>query len=381
MKKRFYIFQNSFFAKNVKISGGDIRLVNILKRISANLDRQSYIFTSKEGYKFDRKKGVNLNFCISPLAFDCIGIYFCYLLRTIWSIFKIFFKNKKNVIFYSSSDFFPDTIAPFLFKTKDNLWVQIIYHLYLAPSKRKGNKIKNLAGYLAQRFSLFLIKLRADKIIIVDPFLKEELVNLGFNKKKVIISSIGINLDYFAALKDKDKEFSACFLGRLTSVKGVFDLISIWRKVVDVKHDAKLVVIGGGDGDVCKKMRQLIEKHRLNDNVKLLGFQEDSVVFDLLKMSKLFLFPSHEEGWGIAIAEAIACKLPVISWNLPVFKHVFENYTIQVKENAIDLFSIKVIELLENSEKRRKIANDGYNFIKRYSWDSVVQKELEIINL
>ena len=375
MKKRFYIFQNSFFAKNVKISGGDIRLVNILKRILPKSDKQSCIFTSKEGYEFDRKNEVDSNFCISPSAFDFVGIYLCYLLRTIWSIFKIFIKNKKNVTFYSSSDFFPDTIAPFLFKTRDNLWVQIIHHLYLGPSKRKGNKINNLIGYLAQRFSLRLIKLRADIIIIVDPLLKEELVNLGFNEKKVIVSSNGINLDYFMALKDNNKEFDACFLGRLTPAKGAFDLISIWRKVVDTKYDAKLIVIGGSDGGVYKRMKQLISERGLNNNIRLLGFQEDSVVFDLLKKSKLFLFPSHEEGWGIAIAEAMACKLLPICWNLAKYEKIFSDNIIKVREGDINLFGQRVIDYLDDKSKRIGKAASAYEFIKKYDWNKVAENE------
>lgn len=375
MKKKLYIFQNSFYAKNVRISGGDIRLINILKKISNRIDQNSYIFVSKEGYEFDRKRNLKLNFCLSPLFFDYLGIYLCYLLRTIWVIFKLLFKDKKGIVLYSSSDFFPDTLAPFLFKTRNNTWVQVIHHLYLPPSKREGNKFRNLIGYISQKLSLFLIRLKADKVIIVDPLLKNILVSLGFDEEKIIVSSNGINFDYFKNLEEEEKNFEASFLGRLTPAKGAFDLISIWRKVVDEKPDAKLLVIGGSDIDVRKKMEESIVANKLKGNIELAGYQEDDVVFKMLKGSKLFIFPSHEEGWGIAIAEAMASGLLPICWDLAKYKTIFEDNIVRVSEGDIDLFSQKVLFYLKENDRRQQEAVCAYEFIDKYDWAKVAEDE------
>lgn len=375
MKKKLYIFQNSFYARKVRVSGGDTRLVNIIKKNLHRIDQKSRIFVSREGYEFDRRSGLKLGFSISPLLFDFLGIYICYALRTMWLIFKLFFMDRRNVIFYSSSDFFPDTLAPFLFKAKNNMWVQIIHHLYLPPSRRKGNRLRNLIGYLAQKGSLFLIKSKADKVVVVDPLLKDVLPALGVNREKIVVSSNGINYDYFKNLGEENKNFAASFLGRLTPAKGAFDLVPIWSKVVEKRPAAKLLIVGGSDPAVKKRVENSIAACKLKNNVELVGYQEDGLAFKMLKQSRLFIFPSHEEGWGIAIAEAMASKLLPVCWDLEKYRSIFGNNIVRIKEGDIDSFGKSILFYLENDSSREKAAADACEFISKYDWTKVAENE------
>jgi glycosyltransferase involved in cell wall biosynthesis len=147
-----------------------------------------------------------------------------------------------------------------------------------------------------------------------------------------------------------------------------------------VYPNAKLGVIGEGSSEIKIDMLKIIKKFNLENNVILLGYLQDKDAAVVLKSSKIFLFPSHEEGWGIAVAEAMAAELPVVSWDLPVYKEVFENYTIRVDENNIESFSVKVIGLLKDDGKRVKSGIEGYQFIHKYSWDKVTEEEKKIFS-
>lgn len=374
-----YILQNSFWGQNVKISGGDIRFVNIFKRIQNNFSQGSLIFVNKDGFLFDRDHNLELGFSITPLFFDKLGVFISYILRTILVVLKLFFLPPCRY-FYSVSDFFPDTISAFLFKNKSNTWIQVIHHIYSHYTIRPGNRIINFSAYYLQKFSFMLIKLRADKVIVVSPLLIDELIKLGFKKNKIMVSSNGIDFNFFENLENENKEYDASFLGRLTPSKGAFDLIEIWKGVVKIKPDAKLLIVGGIDIKFRRKLNERITMYKLNRNIFLLGFQEDRIAFRLLKKSKIFLFPSHEEGWGIAIAEAIACRLPVICWDLPVYEKIFGDIIIKVRGYDINLFVHSILVYLNNDDKCIQLSNHAYELIKRYDWSNVAEKEWALIS-
>ena len=211
--------------------------------------------------------------------------------------------------------------------------------------------------------------------------IKNELLLRDFNEKKIYISSNGINSDYFNLSQPGALAYDGVFLGRMNASKGVDDLLTIWKKVCEKNPEAKLAIIGGAEKKFKLEFIQRIKSAGLEKNILVLGFLEDEKAFSLLKASKVFIFPSHEEGWGIVVAQALACGVPVVSWDLSVYKEIFENHTIRVEENNTNLFAETVVKLLENDFKRKEIGESGYEFIKKCSWKEVAKKELEIIKV
>jgi glycosyltransferase involved in cell wall biosynthesis len=214
---------------------------------------------------------------------------------------------------------------------------------------------------------------------VVNGLVKNKLMTLGFPGNKIFVSSNGIDLKYFENIKRTEFSYEGVFLGRLNYSKGLADLIEIWKKVCQELPESKLAVIGGGNNEMKNFMMKNISNNKLERNIDLLGFLKDEKAYPILKSGKVFLFPSHEEGWGIAIAEAMACGLPVIGWDLPNLKPVFGNHILRVEENNFNLFAKKTIELLKNEKLRKKIGDEGREFIRKYSWENVAMKEYEII--
>jgi glycosyltransferase involved in cell wall biosynthesis len=73
------------------------------------------------------------------------------------------------------------------------------------------------------------------------------------------------------------------------------------------------LLVGSGAGsvdDAEKEVRQIVDQYHLQRSVTLTG--SVSNVQDYLRASDVFIFPSHYEGFGLSIVEAMACGLPVI---------------------------------------------------------------------
>lgn len=378
-KKNIIIFINAFWNYEKEISGSEQVLIQVFKKIRGSFNGFD-CYTSFDGKKIIEKDVKAVKFHLSSKFFDRFPLIISYFLRTLQSL-KVIFKRNIDIV-YSGSDFFPDTIPGFLYKIfyPKTKWIQCVFHIYPDWRRRPGNKIKNLVAQYLQKFSFILAK-KADIIININNQVKEELIKFGLDENKIVVNTPGIDLDYFQNLKvnENTKKYQASFLARLNPSKGIFDLIKIWKRVVKELPNAKLAVIGGGSEEIKNKLKKEIKKESLEKNIDILGFLENDRAFSTLKNSKVFLFPSHEEGFAIAIAEAMACRVPVVSWNLPVYKEIFEDNCIQIEENNIELFAEKVLDLMKNDINREKIIDKAEKFINRYSWDSVVQKHLKIL--
>jgi glycosyltransferase involved in cell wall biosynthesis len=98
-------------------------------------------------------------------------------------------------------------------------------------------------------------------------------------------------------------------------------LARAWKELAPTHPEALLVVLGAGPDhdaglDEEQVLRQFLRAERLEERVLLLGSRPDAERY--LAASDVFVFPSEAmEGFGKALAEAMACGIPVLASNIP----------------------------------------------------------------
>ena len=376
-RKTIVFLFNSF----ITLSGGDVRLIEVAKRIRSF---NKIVITSPKGKQICERGGLDAKYLLTAKKTDRVvkNIFLAYFIRIIDALFLKIRLKGQNVL-YSSSDFLPDVLPAFVMKNTNNnfIWVQEIYHLIPPPAQRDGSFFTNLISFMTQRISLGLIKQDADFIFVLNTLIRTQLKKLGFSENKIYVTGAGINLDTIDHVpRAEGTGYDACFLGRLHKAKGIFDLIEIWKFVVSKKKDAKLAIIYVGPKDLELAMMSKIKEDQLNLNVFMLPLTGNSAL-GVVKSSKVFTFPSHEEGWGIAIAEAMACGLPVVAYDLPVYREIFPQGIVTVPLNNIKRFSEETLNLLENNERRNILGKKGRSQVTIYDWGSVAAKELSIMEM
>ena len=373
IKKSIYAFMNGY---SIGKSGADIALIELLKRLTYF---KRTIITSKNGIKLCKNLNlINISFIITSYESEVINILWIYIKRT-WKI--IFSKQipKYNSILLSSSDFFPDVFPCFLLKM-NNIWIQTIHHLYPHYKSRQGNFFINFIVYYLQRFSFFLIKKRANKIIVVNTMVKNQLIKLDFNKNIIKVIPNAINISYYEKIKRERHRYDTVYLGRLNYSKGIFDLIDIWKQIIKKNNKIKLAIIGKGNKKITNSLLKKINNNKLKNNIKYLGCLSDKQAFSIIKSSKLFINPSHEEGFSITCLQAMACNIPVISWNLKSYKTIFEYNLIKIKKGNIHAFSNSIIKLLKDKKQRNNISKKAFKYITKYDWKYILPEYINILN-
>lgn len=221
---------------------------------------------------------------------------------------------------------------------------------------------------------------KASLVITVSATSRQQLLDLGINQKKIQISGVGIDWYNLQKFSKKEKIYEACFVGRMVEEKGIFDLPIIWAKVIKNYPNAKLVWIGI-ETLLVNILLAKIESLRVNKNIVYMGGVDSQVLYEMISKSKVFVFPSHIEGWGIAVAEAMALGLPVVAWDIPTIREVFGG-SIGVRLVPMfdyEEFAIEVENLLKNTEIRRRLGEANREYVKQFSWDQVIKKELKAI--
>ncbi len=100
--------------------------------------------------------------------------------------------------------------------------------------------------------------------------------------------------------------------GRLEPQKGQGLLIQVAKRLKDKGYNFEIQI--AGEGKLKAQLIQQAEEEGVADCLRFLGFVENMPQF--LNSIDIFLLPSHWEGFGYVIAEAMYCQKPVIAFNV-----------------------------------------------------------------
>lgn len=110
------------------------------------------------------------------------------------------------------------------------------------------------------------------------------------------------------------------FLGRIHEKKGCDILVKAFGQIQreggkDSGGNLHLVLAGPDQTGWVKSLRKLAVQYQVENKVSWLGMIQGDLKWGLLHASEVFILPSHQENFGIAVAEALACRLPALISN------------------------------------------------------------------
>ncbi|OGC45114.1 hypothetical protein A2V49_02310 [candidate division WWE3 bacterium RBG_19FT_COMBO_34_6] len=387
--KILYIINGLGFSNNTGIGGSDKRAIEIIRKLQKVYPKDSFdILTTESGYElFTKKEDLNTNYFVIYRPFwwpkelnkSLIGRVLSYFYITFISFFKIN-DFKDYDIFFPTSDFFFDLIPAFTYKSYfKKILLCMIHHQIKNPVKRNGSFIINTLMYMSQRFSLKFISDNSDYLFVYDTPEGNNIKKLLLKSKLKKIFSVknGIDTNFIDSIPQPKKIYDACFLGGIRYSKGIKEFVLIWKEIVKKYKDAKFVVIGGGSEEIVSNLKQEIKENKLTNNIILTGPLSGDKLYAAIKSSRLFLFPSHEEGWGIALCEAMYCKLPVICYDLPAYK-IFGNDLDKIKIGNWQMLANHVIKYLDNKKEIKVKGEELKNIASKYSWQEIAKEEMVI---
>jgi glycosyltransferase involved in cell wall biosynthesis len=229
-------------------------------------------------------------------------------------------------------------------------WVmkrRIICHL------RDTIKFSLLEKYVSRHISHFVVLSKAALRFYANQ-------GIDSNKLSVIYDSINIEENLRKPfIRDQGSYITTIIVGSLVERKGQDVAIRALKKVINVRPNARLVLLG--DGSARQIYENLVESLGLADAVDFLGHLDN--VSAVLKKADIGMLTSHREGMPNSVMEYMANRLPVIVSDLPgIDELVAENVSGFIVRNEDELVS-KWIQLIDSHDIRCLMGQEGYNRI------------------
>lgn len=285
------------------------------------------------------------------------------------------FVNRSDVL-VASSHFLPDVLPVYFARAPRQKKVVYIHHI-IADMPRPDNLNTKLAN-LQEKLCFALIRQRFGKVIVVNKDVAARLRQMGFRRQQILLSSNFVHP--LSGLRPyEQKDITLAFCGRMVAQKGVDDFIETCRSLKDQVAGFRAVMIGVGPE--LERLRATIKQEKLP--IDMVGYVDDAIKFDLMSRAQLFVFPSVEEGWGIAVAEALAVGTPVVAYDLPVYEQVFGSQLHTVPLGNRQAIVQTVGELLESyrgsPESYRAEQQQIADFAEQFKVERVAAKEYEFM--
>ncbi len=239
----------------------------------------------------------------------------------------------------------------------------------------------------------------AQRIITVSFAMQEDLINQGFDPRKIRVCWNGVDTQKYDPKKVSDEERLAIrrryqieddekmllFIGRLISVKGAIELVEAMTMVKDPK--VKLVILGRGDLEGI--VTDLISQLELKDKIKTcFEFVSEEERIRHLAACDIAVFPSKYEPFGIVALEAMAMEKPVIvgASGISGFREIvvssgdYRTGAHVNGQNPADIFGWGLKPLLSLSpEELMETGKRGRERVEKYfTWTRIAKQTAEI---
>ena len=193
-------------------------------------------------------------------------------------------------------------------------------------------------------------------------------------KEVVYTPGIGVDVQRFSNAKANKtsilkginipgNNFILLSVGELINKKNQVSMIEAMHKLNN--KNISLLIVGIGEDE--KKLRELINKYNLQDNIKLLGYRKD--VEKLCKITDAFIHIPTREGLGIAPLEAMAAGLPIIASDLNGIKdYAVNNVTgINVNPRSIEQIANAINKVYTDEKFRKECSKNNKEIVKKFS--------------
>ena len=219
--------------------------------------------------------------------------------------------------------------------------------------------------------------LMADVILAGSDYVKSTMVRYGANPARVAVIPYGADLARFRpAPRVQDSEpdsepggkqdfkrngkFRMLFAGHLSQRKGIKYLLEAVRRLKSPELELTLVggIVGSGAG-----------LSRYRDYFKHTPNVPHDRIHEHFQQADILVYPSLHEGSAIAIYEALACGLPVITTpnSGSVVRDGIEGFIVPIRD--VDALMEAILRLYENRELRAEMARNAYNRGRQFGWN------------
>ncbi|MEE8525770.1 MAG: glycosyltransferase family 1 protein [Thermoanaerobaculia bacterium] len=225
------------------------------------------------------------------------------------------------------------------------LRAQLTGATFLAVSEATGDELRRQLGVAGERIRV-VYSAAAPLFRHLD----------GDQARRVVSEGFGLDGDFVLAV------------GTLEPRKNLRRLLAAYGKLpAEVRRRTPLVIVGG-ESWRQEDLTETIASHPELATVRIARRVGDGELLALYNTATVFAYPSLAEGFGLPVAEAMACGAPVLTSNRSSLPEVAGDAARLVDPDGVDDIHRGLAELLADPELRRTLKARGLEQAAKFSW-------------
>jgi len=209
----------------------------------------------------------------------------------------------------------------------------------------------------------------ASKYIAVSKKVKEMLLIQGVKKPIfVLYNTIDLNKFKYKNLLDDNNKINILSIIHPVKHKGAHHLINIISELTRIQKNVHFTVLGWHSNSMDSKYKKLIEDQIEHLHLSSYISLRENVtnVLEFYEKADIYVHPSESESFGIVITEAMALKIPVISFNVGAISEIIQDNESGFLIDPFDIqyFVLKINDLIVNKSKRVTFGENGFRIVK-----------------
>ncbi|MGN6555670.1 MAG: glycosyltransferase [Verrucomicrobiota bacterium] len=197
---------------------------------------------------------------------------------------------------------------------------------------------------------------------------REMVIAHGRSPESVFAVLGGVDLSIPQSVPEpKEKQFDAVFISRLHPQKGPLELMDVWQILMKKRPNARLAMIGSGPLD--KRCREKAESLGIAGNVEFFGFRDGVEKYQIIKSARVVVYPAVYEVGGMAPAEALACGLPGVSFDLPPLRRYYPRGWLKAPPGDFAAFADCINRLLTDSKLYAETSKEALSAGLEWDWN------------
>jgi glycogen(starch) synthase len=279
---------------------------------------------------------------------------------------------------------------------KNETKIPVVFHVHSTEFGRSGDGGSEVVNHFESATAK-----ATDRIITVSHAMRDDLIRHGWSAEKISVVWNGVNPERYNPAKYnsddikrirhkyniKDDECMLFFLGRLTWVKGVRNLIQAMPTILDEYPKTKLVILGKGEEQ--KDIDETASRLGIKDNV-ICRFEfvpeEERILY--YAAADVCVFPSVYEPFGIVSLEAMSMAKPVVvgargvvGFREQVINSGPDQNGVHINGESSSDIAWGVKEVLKDPEAAKKWGVNGRRRVLQYfTWEKAVEQTLQVYN-
>ncbi len=254
------------------------------------------------------------------------------------------------------------------------------YPEYVDPivEKQYGNRLKKCMDW-------------TDAVLTISESSKQDIIQyLDFPSEKIFVTPLANRYDSselekvdckdLRLLASCDFDLSKPFLLFVSTIEPRKNIITIiksfnyLKKQFRIEHDLVLI---GRKGWKYESIFNEINSSQWSDNIYHLDYVSDEILSVFYKEADVFVYPSHYEGFGLPVLEAMSFGLPVVSSNTSSIPEVVGDAAILIDpDNCMELAEA-IFQVISDDQLQMALIEKGKKQAQEFSWEKTAKKTLE----